>query len=191
MIICGVDSGIKNFAISVLDYDENDKLKSNLSNLPKILFINKYDLLDGIEKENKTIYTIESIIEILNDINNKFKIELLILEQQIKISTNNYEIMSVCATWAIINNINIKIKSPKKKYEIIGLESTFKSYRNLKEQSKDFIKDKYKDNKYFTENIKSFNKQDDITDSIFIVLQYILGENKDLDIKNIETILDN
>jgi len=189
MIICGIDSGLKNFAISIINYEET--LKENLSNLPEIIYINKFNLLEDFDNKNQSIYIAKKIIDILDNINKDYKIKLLVLEQQLKIASNNYEIMTICMTWALINNIDLKIKSPRNKYKIIGLESTFKSYRNLKEKSEEFIKDKYNDSNYFINNIEKFNKQDDITDSIFIILQYILDDTKIID-KNedVEIVMD-
>lgn len=168
MILLGIDCGITNYALSVLDYNKNND-KNIFQNI-KILHSEKINIDSKITNKSQILVKrIRFLVQYLSDIKDKYNPIIACIEQQMKSATVNYEIMSISAAILTCIGLDVHIVSPSDKYKIMELESNFTSYRNLKEKSSTFIREKFPD----VESIAIEDKKDDLTDSIFIVIQYI------------------
>lgn len=163
-----IDIGQKNFSWSYFSKSEN------------LIEFDDVDLTKTKIKENSTtIKRVKTIIQLLTELFEKFEIDTVIVERQVKTNVVCKSIESTILTFSIIKGKQVKIYNPTDKFKYLN-----PSYDSKKKEHKKIVQGyAVKILKHFNLNnqvdkFMTFKKRDDISDSICMAVFTNLSDNE-------------
>lgn len=167
-----IDIGQKNFSWSyfsktnvLIDFDDVD--------------LTQFSKLRKIKTDSTTITRVKTIIQLLTELFEKFEIDTVIVERQVKTNVVCKSIESTILTFSIIKGKQVKIYNPTDKFKYLNpsYDSKKKEHKKIVQGYAVKILNHYK---LFNQVDKfiTFKKRDDISDSICMAVFTNLSDNE-------------
>ena len=152
---CVMTNNEENIEFGLYDIDENNKTKTDI-----------------------VLYRTKIVHSFVNSIFDKFNINTVIIERQVNVNTMAMELMYCLVSAIYIHTQNIIIFDPKLKFTTLSLKYDIKNKQHKKLSI--HIVSNYLEHNHplLIEKFNSYNKKDDISDSLLMILTYIYKHDK-------------
>ena len=166
--ILSIDIGIHNLGYSLFNINDNK------------LFFDLYDIDNNINNNINIVVSRTKIInEFIKILFTKYPdINTVIIERQVNVNTMAMELMYLLTATIYNYCTNIIIFDPKQKFNKLSIKYNIKNKEHKKLSINIIYNFLLKYHVELIDKFNSFNKKDDISDAIFMLLVYVYKDNK-------------